>query len=94
MKFSWKRSTFIYIVVLVATIALFSFLLPTSDEPEEIPLSRAIAMSQNHEIESILVEGEAVNITTFGGTEYLTFKEISTSIFEIEGLNDKVQEDH
>ena len=85
MKF--RRSTIIYIAILVAAIALFSLLLPRTQEPEEIPLSQAITMSQNGEIESILVEGDTINITTFAGTELVTFKELNTSIYEIEGLN-------
>ena len=87
MKFNLKRSTIIYIFILVATIGLFAFLLPTVQEPEEIPLSKAIAMSQGGEIESILIEDAAINITTFNGTEYITFKEFNTGLYEIEGFN-------
>ncbi|MEE8582873.1 MAG: ATP-dependent zinc metalloprotease FtsH [Dehalococcoidales bacterium] len=87
MKFKWKRSTIIYIIILVGTIALFSFLIPSSESPEEITLSDAIILSQKNEIESILVEGDTtINITTFNGEEFITFKGTDTSIYEIEGL--------
>jgi len=87
MKFKWKRSTIIYILILVGIIALFSFLIPSAEPPEEITLSEAVVLSQNNEIESILVEGDTtVNITTFSGEEFITFKGSDTSIYEIEGL--------
>jgi cell division protease FtsH len=87
MKFKWKRSTIIYIIILVGTIALFSFLIPSAEPPEEITLSEAVVLSQNNEIESILVEGDTtINITTFSGEEFITFKGSDTSIYEIEGL--------
>lgn len=87
MKFKWKRSTIIYIIILVGIIALFSFLIPSADPPVEITLSEAVVLSQNNEIESILVEGDTtINITTFSGEEFITFKGSDTSIYEIEGL--------
>jgi len=87
MKPGWMRSGLIYIVILVAAMALFSFLLPTTKKPEEIPLSEAIAMSQVGEIEKIVVEGDELLITTTGGTELKTFKETNANIYDIEGLN-------
>jgi len=87
VKSSWKRSSLIYIAILLAGVALFSFLLPSANKPKEIPLSEAAAMSQNKEIEKIEVEEDALLITTFDGTELRTFKESNASIYEIEGLN-------
>ncbi len=87
MKFKWKRSTIIYIIILVGIIALFSFLIPSAEPPAEITLSEAVVLSQNNEIASILVEGDTtINITTFSGEEFITFKGGDTSIYEIEGL--------
>ena len=86
MKFKWKRSTVIYIIILVGIIALFSFLIPSAEPPEEITLSEAITLSQENKIESILVEGATINITTFDGEEKVTFKEADTSIYDIQGF--------
>jgi len=72
MKSSWKRNSLIYIVILLAAILLFSFLMPGSSEPEEIPLSQAITMSQNKEISEIVVDEEALLITTLEGKELKT----------------------
>ncbi len=69
MKSGWKRNSLIYIVIVLAAILLFSFLIPGANEPEEIPLSEAIAMSQNKEINEIVVDEDMLLITTTEGTE-------------------------
>ena len=56
MKSNWKRNSLIYIVILLAAILLFSFLLPGSNQPQEVPLSQVITMSQNDQISSIQVQ--------------------------------------
>ena len=84
---SLRRNSLIYIAILIAAVALFSFLFPTAKKPTEIPLSEAIAMSQNNQIEEIVVEGDTLLITTTGGTEIRAFKESNANIYDIEGLN-------
>ena len=87
MKPSWKRNSLIYIAILLAAIALFSYLLPSANKPEEVPLSEVITMSQNKEIAEIKVEEDLLLITTIDDTELRTFKESNASIYEIEGLD-------
>jgi len=87
MKTNWKRNALIYLVIVVAAVALFSFIIPTTNKPEEIPLSQVITMSQNKEIAEIEVEEEVLAITTVAGEELKSFKEGNASIYEIEGLN-------
>ena len=87
MKPSWGRNSLIYIAILLAAVALFSYLLPSTDKPEEVPLSEVIAMSQSNEIARIEIEEAQLLVTTIGGTELITFKESNASIYEIEGLD-------
>ncbi len=87
MKSNWQRNSLIYIAILLAAVALFSLILPTSKKPAEIPLSEAIAMSQQGEIEKIVVDGEEMLITTTDGTELKTYKESNANIYDIEGLD-------
>jgi len=87
MKSNWKRNSIIYIVILLAAILLFSFLIPGSNEPEEVPLSQIITMSQSKEIKEIEIDEETLLVTTVDGTELRSFKEANSSIYEIEGLN-------
>jgi cell division protease FtsH len=86
MKSSWKRNGVIYIIILLAAVLLFSFLMPGGDEPAEVPLSLVVTMSQNDEIQRITVEGDLMTVATVNGQEYTTYKEINTSIYDIEGL--------
>ena len=87
MKPSWKRSSLIYIAILLAAVALFSYLLPKANEPEEVPLSEVIAMSQDKKIAEITVEEDLLIITTVDDTEVQAFKESNATIYEIEGLD-------
>jgi cell division protease FtsH len=87
MRINWKRSIIFYIAIIATAVILFTVILPSGEEIEEIPLSVAIVMSQDGEISKIEVEDNTLNITTTDDTEYKTFKEEFTSIYEIEGLN-------
>ncbi|AQU05482.1 MAG: cell division protein FtsH [Dehalococcoides mccartyi] len=87
MNSNWKRSTIIYVVMLVAIIAIFSFLVPNAQKPEEVPLSQIITLSQEHKIAEITVDSETIEVTTTDGTKLSTVKEYIASIYEIEGLD-------
>jgi cell division protease FtsH len=91
MKSNWRRNSIIYIVVLVAAVLLFSFLMPGGSSPEEVPLSQVITMSQNNEIQKITVEGDLLTITTINNGEVITYKETGSTIYDIKDLKlDKV----
>lgn len=86
MKPNWKLSTLVYIMILVAAIAIVSQFLMVPEKPAEIPLSEAIAMSQRNGIEKIFIEEDLLVITTTNGKKLETFKESNASIYDIEGL--------
>ncbi len=87
MSSSWRRRGLVYLAILIAGIALVATLVPAASEPDEVPLSEVIAMSQNGEIKEIFVEGDEITVIKMDGTEVKTFKESNTSIYDIEGLN-------
>jgi len=87
MGSNWKRNSIIYVVVLVAAVLLFTFLMPGGSTPEQVPLSQVVAMSQNNEIQKITVDGDLLIIATVSGTEIETYKETGTSIYDIKDLN-------
>ncbi len=86
MRINWRRSILVYIAIIAAAVVFFTLILPSEPEPNEIPLSDAIAMSQNSEIAKISVGSDTINITATNGIEYLTYKEVTSSIYEIEGF--------
>jgi cell division protease FtsH len=87
MKSSWKRNSIIYIIILLAAVLLFSLFMPGKSQPEEVPLSQVIAMSQNNEIKKIEIDGDMLIITTIDGKEMRAFKEANASIYDVKGLN-------
>ncbi len=84
---NWKRNLIIYAVILIAAIAIFTYVSPTTEKPTEIPLSEAIALSGSGQIERIEVDEDLLLIATKDGRELKTFKESNANIYEIEGLN-------
>ncbi len=69
MRFGLNRNLIIFIAVLTVAIALFTYFSPQANEPEEISLDEAIAMSQNGEIKSLTIDNEELLITTTDDTE-------------------------
>jgi cell division protease FtsH len=69
MRFGLNRNLIIFIAVLTVSIALFTYFSPQANEPEEISLDEAIAMSKNGEIKSLIVDNEELLITTTDDTE-------------------------
>jgi cell division protease FtsH len=72
MRFGLNRNLIIFIAVLTVAIALFTYFAPQANEPEEISLDEAIAMSQNGEIGKIVVAGEELLITSTEDVELKT----------------------
>ena len=87
MKSSWKRNSIIYIIILLAAVLLFSFFMPGKSQPEEVPLSQVIAMSQNNEIKKIEIDGDMLIVTTIDGKDMRAFKEANASIYDVKDLN-------
>ena len=80
MKINWRRSFIFYVAIIVAAVVLFTVILPSGQEPDEIPLSDAIEKSQNNEIASIIVSDDTIKITGKNGVEYINIKKIPSRI--------------
>jgi cell division protease FtsH len=73
MKSSWKRNGIIYIVILLAAILFFRFILVTDNtSPQEVPISQVITMSQNKEITKVVIDQDTMFVTTTDGKELET----------------------
>ncbi len=86
MNSTWRRSGIIYIIILLAGVALATFLFSNTEKTTELQLSEVVAKSQEHTIQSITVDGQWLTIIDKTGTEYRSFKG-ETSLFEITGLD-------
>ena len=87
MGLNWKRNSIIYIIILMMAIFLFYLIMPGATKPQEVPLSQVITMSQQQQIEKIVVNTDFLLVTTTDGKELKAYKESSASIYDIKGLD-------
>jgi cell division protease FtsH len=87
MKIDWKRSLIVYIIIAAALVVFFTLILPSGNEPQTIPFSQVVTMSQEGKIKEIIVEGDALTITGKDELKYVSNKEVGISIYEIPNLN-------
>ncbi len=72
MPSSWKRGSLVYIVILLGMVAIATILLSAPQKPEEVSVSKLIAMSQENKIEKIVETGQWLTITATDGRELKT----------------------
>ena len=84
MSSRWMRNSFIYLLIIVAVIAIFFTLF---SEPlggsREIPISQVIDMVAGSSVESIEVNGDELTITSTSGETFTSRKEEGASVVEM-----------
>ncbi len=84
MNSRWMRNSFIYLLVIVAIIAIFFTLF---SEPlggsKEIPINQVISLAARNDIQTIEVRGEKLTIVTTTGETFTSRKEEGSSVVEI-----------
>ena len=84
MNSRWMRNSFIYLLVIVAIIAIFFTLF---SEPlggsREIPINQVISLAARNDIQTIEVRGEKLTIVTTNAETFTSRKEEGSSIVEI-----------
>jgi cell division protease FtsH len=77
----WMRNSFVYLMILVAVIAIVVvFFRPSSDESESWDISQVIAQAKAGQVEKITVKGDTLEILLANGTEVKSRKEPNSSI--------------
>ena len=80
----WMRNSFVYLMILVAVIAIVVvFFRPSSDATSSKDLSQVIADAKSEQIEKIEVKGNDLKVTLINQTTYKSRKEDGASIFTI-----------
>ncbi len=84
MNSRWMRNSFIYLLVIVAIIAIFFTLF---SEPlggsREIPINQVISLAARNDIQTIEVRGEKLTIITTNAETFTSRKEEGSSIVEV-----------
>ena len=79
----WMRNSFIYLLIVVAVIAVFFTLFSGVGGPQEIPFSEVVAMAKRGEVDTIEVSGDNLTVTTIRGENLTSVKEQRSSIYDI-----------
>ena len=70
MNFRWMRNSFIYLLIIVAVIAiLFTLLSEPLGGTNEVPISQVVSMAARGQLDLIEVRGDDLDITVCGVLE-------------------------
>ena len=82
MSSRWMRNSFIYLLIVVAVIAIFFTLFSDVSGTQEIPINEVVAMAKSGSLESIEVRGDKLTIMNNRGEAFTSRKEDGSSILE------------
>ena len=84
MSSRWMRNSFIYLLIVVAIMAIFFNLLSQPlGGAKEIGLNQVISMAARGQLERIEVKGDKIDVLTSGGESFKSRKEEGASLVEI-----------
>ena len=84
MNSRWMRNSFIYLLIVVAVMAIFFNLLSQPlGGSKEIGLNQVISMAARGQLEKIEVKGDKLTVVTTGGESFKSRKEEGASLVEI-----------
>ena len=83
-----RNSTIMYWLIFVFAVALilWVFRSPSAPQPQKIPLSQVVTMSQSGQIKQITVNSQWLNITAQDGTAYKSYAG-NIGIYDVKDLN-------
>ena len=88
MNSRWMRNSFIYLLIVVAVIAIFFTLFSDVSSTPEIPVSEVISMADQGVVETIEVRGDKLTVITNRGESFTSRLEEELSVLETLTLAD------
>jgi ATP-dependent Zn protease len=86
---NWLRNSFVYVMIMVAVIAIVVvFFRPSSEDHEQRPISSAIADAKSGVVQSLVVKGDTLEVNLLDGTTYESRKEEGISVYTLLEAND------
>ena len=83
MKTRWMRSSFIYLLILVAVVAIFyTFFSGSMGSGNEIPITEVVSLAASGDVDLIEVDKDALTVSLTNGNVYTSRKEDGASIVE------------
>ena len=85
MNQRWVRNSFIYLLILVAVVAVFYTLLRPSSSGTDVTITALInkISAEQGSIKEVLVDGDNVTLETLSGEKFKARKEKDVSVFEL-----------
>ena len=83
MNSRWMRNSFIYLLIVVAVIAIFFTLFSDVASSPEIPISEVVSMAEQGTIETIEVSGTKLTIISNRGDSFISRMEDNATVFEM-----------
>ncbi len=83
MDSRWLRNSFVYLLILVAVIAIFFTVLQQPQTGRSVDVGTAIEMAKKGQLESIEVQGDNLQLQTTKGEKLTSRKEPSASMVEM-----------
>ena len=83
MKTRWMRSSFIYLLILVAVVAIFyTFFSGSMGNSNEIPITEVVSLAASGDVDLIEVDKDRLTVSLTNGNVYTSRKEDGASIVE------------
>ena len=83
MKTRWMRSSFIYLLILVAVVAIFyTFFSGSMGGGNEIPITEVVSLAASGDVDLIEVDKDRLTVSLTNGNVYTSRKEDGASIVE------------
>ena len=80
----WMRNSFIYLLLIVALVAIvFTFFSGSLGGSDELSINEVITMASRGQVQGIEVKGDSLTVTTFSGETFESRKEAGSSIVEM-----------
>ena len=67
MSANWRRNGLVYLLILVAVVALFYSASQSADHPPEIDLTEVASLVQSGKVTAITVSGDVITLPTVFG---------------------------
>ena len=83
MSSRWLRNGFIYLLILVAVVAIVYSFFGRSDSTETKDFSTVVTQARAGQITKIVVSGDSLTVTPRTGEEYKSRKEEGTDLFDL-----------
>ena len=83
MNSRWMRNSFVYLLIIVAVVAIFFTFFRAPSGTQEIPLSQVIQMAKDKQIRTIEINEDSLRVVDTAGRAYRSRKESSASIFDM-----------